>query len=110
MRVHRIVEAAKLGTAAGCGLPLDGAPKEEPFMRSRLFFAGDVILEHATNIEFQIWRGQGKTIGLSYKISGQLQSPFDDEDDPAGGDTLLEDPSETALQLLTALLREGGAS
>ena len=78
-------------------------------MRSRIFFAGDVVLDHATDIEFRIWRDQGKTIGLSYKISGQLQSPFDDDSDPDRGGTVLEDPSETARQLLSALLRDGGA-
>ena len=45
-------------------------------MRSRFLFPGDVILKHATTVELTIYRNHGETIGVHYKVAGDILSPF----------------------------------
>ena len=66
-------------------------------MRSRFLFPGDVILTHATTVELTIYRNHGETIGIHYKVAGDILSPFDDDQCEDDGDTLAaDDASETA--------------
>ena len=98
-------EASAAMDAAPRSLSAWRAPEGLLPMRSCMLFPADEILRRANTISLKLYRDQGKTIGISFELSGDLLNPFEEADDE--GD--LCGQSDEAHKLLAALLAEGGA-